>query len=67
HAIVGFAKKESLFGGIAGSIFSELLFFLVALALFFVTGSMLFVFSVFIILALLKALLIFKEPLITTS
>jgi uncharacterized protein (DUF983 family) len=64
HAVVGFEKRENLFGGFVASIFSELVFFLMALALFLITGSVFFVFSVLISLNLLKALIIYREPLI---
>jgi len=63
HAVVGFERRENLFGGFAASVFSELVFFLVALALFLITGSLFFVFFVFISLAFLKALITYREPL----
>ncbi len=66
HAVIGFERRENLFGGLAASIFSELVFFLVTLVLFLITGSVFFVFLVFISLALLKALIIYREPLMET-
>jgi hypothetical protein len=62
--VVGFEKRDSLFGFFAVPVLSELMFIMVSLALLLVVDSVLFVVSVFFILTALKALVDCKKPLV---
>ena len=66
-AIIGFDRRESLLGSFVASIFLELMIILVSLALFLIVNSVFFVFCVFITLAIIKALIDCKKPLVEVS